>query len=64
VQRHVLSLLDALPVLDGNAEPLGRFGLGQAESTSGLGYALGDVPNELVRVETGHPLKVQALADR
>ena len=64
VQRQVLSLLDALPVLDRDAEPLRALGLGEPSLAAELGHASGYLADELVRVDAGHGARVAVLAPR
>ena len=62
VERQVLPLLNPLPVFHGYAQPLRRFGLGEAAQAPKLGNTPSYLANELVRVDAGHVRSVAALA--
>jgi hypothetical protein len=62
VEREVLALFDALPVLDGHTQGLSSIGLGEASRTPKLADAPGNVAYELVGTLTTHARSVTLLA--
>jgi hypothetical protein len=64
MQRQVLAVLDALPVLHRDSETLGRFDLGHATATADQCDALGDMEDELLWALVSHVESVTSLAIR
>lgn len=54
MQRQVLAVLDALPILYGDSETLGRFDLGHAAVTADQSDALGDMKHKLLWAWVSH----------